>query len=285
MTRRINCPSCPARFEAVVPSRDRHMQSLFGTPMLWAATGEKYAWLACPECGSRFVAVTDRPFKPGPDGNAEVLAVARAYVEAAGLPPLTEADRQKLTTDVGREIATFYEKAKSDPDDPDVQSSYFAFRAEVKAQHEALRKAGFELLPWDGLGQPYSNSDEMRRDVMKNKRLFFFKTIEGMAPHALLPPEDNDRFRAVHDVFGHAMGGHGFGPQGETNAFRDHYQMFSPTARKAMATESLGQNAWFNYSKHNEGRPSAQRDYPEQHALLLKPELYEDLVQSVFEAL
>lgn len=279
------CPSCKARFGANVPGHDRHIQNLFGTPTLWAPTGEKYSWLACPSCGVRFMTVTDRPYAPGTNGNTYVHTVAAAYMNNAGLSPLVTTDHRRLTEREGREIAAFYEKARSCPTDANVQAAYEAFRDEVKAQHDALVQAGFKILPWDRPGQPYSCSEKMRHDVRENKQLYFFRTTEGKAAHSLLPAEDNDRFRAVHDIFGHAMGGHEFGPQGESNAFRDHYHMFTPTARLALATETLGQNAWFNYGDHNNGKPPAGRDFAEQKATILESSLYEDIVRAVVEVL
>lgn len=277
------CPKCLSPVHVALPDREAGMQSLYGIT-LWVPSGEKYVWIACQRCGSRFV-VAGLPFRPGPLGNTMVLAVAEAYVEAKGLPPLVQAERVKLTKKAGCEIAEAYENAKSDPTDPDVQASYKALVEEVRAQHEALKKAGFKILPWDGPGQPYANSEELRRDVRDYRQLYVFKTAAGTVPHALLPAEDNDRFRAVHDFFGHAMSGNQFGPQGETNAFRDHYLMFSPAAGRALATETLGQNAWFNFSKHNEGRPAGQREYAEQKATLLNPALYEHLVKTKCEVL
>jgi hypothetical protein len=51
-----------------------------------------------------------------------------------------------------------------------------------------------------------------------------------------------DMFRAVHDVFGHAGTGRGVDRHGEEAAYRKHSGMFSPLARKALATETRGQN-------------------------------------------
>jgi len=136
-------------------------------------------------------------------------------------------------------IAGFYDRAASDPNDPKVKEAYQALGREIDAQHAALEAAGFQLIPWDKPGQPYANSQEMRDDVLNNKRLYYFKTTEGTTPHPLMPPETNDKFRAVHDFFGHAMGGNSFGPNGELAAFVDHSQTFTEKARGALATDTL----------------------------------------------
>src|SRR6476659_2128677 len=85
----------------------------------------------------------------------------------------------------------------------------------------------------------------------------------------------NDKFRAVHDYFGHCAAGYGFGPRGEENAWNAHSQMFSPDARRAMTTETRGQNSYVNFGRHNYGddgrylniRP-AERPYACQKAAL-----------------
>jgi hypothetical protein len=71
-------------------------------------------------------------------------------------------------------------------------------------------------------------------------------------PHAFLTPEQNDKFRAVHDVFGHAAVGRGFSRNGEEAAFLSHRQMFSKRAIPALASETRGQNSYLNYGGNNE---------------------------------
>ena len=94
----------------------------------------------------------------------------------------------------------------------------------------------------------------MFSDVEKHLHLYVFV---GGSPHALLGYADptrlsiNVKFRAVHDLFGHAAEGYQFGARGEENAWLVHSQMFSPLAQKALTTETRGQNAWFNFGRHN----------------------------------
>jgi hypothetical protein len=57
------------------------------------------------------------------------------------------------------------------------------------------------------------------------------------------------------------------------SAYFDHKQMFSPLAQKAMATETLGQNSYFNYAPQNEGKPNSQRQFAPQKAALLPDDL------------
>ena len=52
-----------------------------------------------------------------------------------------------------------------------------------------------------------------------------------------------DRFRAVHDVLGHARLGLGFDRNGEFAVWLSQEQFHSPLARRAIATELHGQHS------------------------------------------
>ena len=107
-------------------------------------------------------------------------------------------------------------------------------------------------------------TDEMRKDnpmLAKTE----YKDANGV------PLLVNDIFRFVHDFFGHAKQGNGFGPLGEENAWNIHSQMYSPTARKALTTETRGQNSWVNFSKVNE-EAYAMMKFAEQKIGLLPDE-------------
>lgn len=112
------------------------------------------------------------------------------------------------------------------------------------------------------------------------------KPLTAVADHPMLQPTNivhngrrllaNDVFRVVHDYFGHVKEGNGFRADGEFNAYRIHKPMYSPEARKALATETLGQNAWVNYGPHGEANrtaSAAKTVYADQKAGLLPPEI------------
>lgn len=67
----------------------------------------------------------------------------------------------------------------------------------------------------------------------------------------------NDVFRIVHDYFGHIKDGIGFRADGEENAWRSHSAMYSDLARRAMTTETRGQNSWVNFGPHGETNKTA----------------------------
>ena len=106
-----------------------------------------------------------------------------------------------------------------------------------------------------GEGDYLGGSKEMMSDVHGNKHLYVF---QGGDPHDFLNRVDkatglneNEKFRAVHDLLGHAIYGNQFGPKGEEIAWAVHQQMYSPLARLAMTAETRGQNSLVNYSPLN----------------------------------
>ena len=72
-----------------------------------------------------------------------------------------------------------------------------------------------------------------------------------------------DRFRAVHDLVGHAMTGFGFGLTDEIGAWRVQDAFHGPLARSALATEILAVNC----------ARSLAGEAPDQKAMLLPPQL------------
>jgi hypothetical protein len=224
-----------------------------------------------------------------PDAN--LLALAQDYLRKHHLPPHADFDYLPLDEARSYALADLYEQLQHAPHSPEVQAAYQAMKAEVLAQYRHLKAAGYQLLPWQQAGQPYQNSQEMRADVLNNKRLHYFTGGDLPSDHPLaeVEPESgqtfNDLFRAVHDVFGHALYGNQFGPRGEEHAWRAHASMFSPLARRAMTTETRGQNSWVNFGPHLRGPhgqvagpgepghvPPPQRPYAPQKAGLLPPE-------------
>jgi hypothetical protein len=143
---------------------------------------------------------------------------------------------------------------------------------ELVNQWNVIKAYDYTLEPWTKEGQPYANSAEMRADLRDNKHLFFFT---GGEPHPFLGDvveetgfTGNEMLRAVHDVFGHAAEGFGFGARGEENAWIHHSMMFSPLAQRALTTETRGQNSWVNFGP-NSHLPVTERPYADQKVALL----------------
>lgn len=203
--------------------------------------------------GGRGVAVPAKA--PGrPDAVPRAQAVADAYNAQHGFPPVQHAYAALDEARAGS-IADAYDALPlHDEDNPEVQTAYEALATEVQAQWDHITGSGVAMIPWTQAGQPYQTSTEMAADVRDHQRLYFFT---GGDPNRFMAAVDaqglsiNDKFRAVHDYFGHAAGGYGFGARGEENAWMSHSQMLSPEARRALTTETRGQNSWVNFGRHN----------------------------------
>jgi hypothetical protein len=175
------------------------------------------------------------------------------------------------------DIAENYEKLVSDPTNPEVIASYKKLAEEVEDQFEFMTKDpdGPQINVKFVDEDPYQIDDKpssklFMEDIVKNKQLQVYKTAEEQA-HPILSSDINDKFRAVHDFFGHAASGRGVAKDGEEAAWISHSTMFTELARKAMTTETRGQNSWVNrYGLDETGKPVK---YAEQKAALL-PDAY-----------
>jgi hypothetical protein len=131
--------------------------------------------------------------------------------------------------------------------DEDAVDEYEALATEVEQQYDYMTKTlgiKVEFISED----PYKTSKEMFAEVSTGK-LRVLRTASTGA-HPLFSNQQNDKFRAVHDYFGHAATGRGFGQDGEEAAWVHHSQMFTKKARGALTTETRGQNSWYNTRKN-----------------------------------
>lgn len=125
--------------------------------------------------------------------------------------------------------------------DAEAEASFAAMRDDTDEQFLFLTEElglTFEVMDED----PYRNVREMVSDVVNNGRLRVLSTA-STGGHPFFSDQTNDRFRFVHDFFGHVATGRGFDRHGEDAAYQHHVQMFSEAARPAMASETRGQNA------------------------------------------
>jgi hypothetical protein len=220
--------------------------------------------------------------------------VAKRYMENKGLaynPPSTYA---KVDPERARKIADAYAAMKNDPTDPEVRRAYDAMAKETLDQYKEIEKEGIKFEFFDpAKGDPYAgNPNNVFDDVKRNKHMWVFPTSEGYGTtgfsaedvlnNPLLadsgikwngqPTTVNDIFRAVHDYFGHIKEGVGFRANGEENAWRAHSAMYSDEARKAMTSETRGQNSWVNFGPEsglNRGANQLETVYADQKVGLL----------------
>jgi len=186
-----------------------------------------------------------------------------------------------------KEIADAYNNMQHNPNDPKVKAAYDSMKADIDKQWDyATQNMGIKFDP--SKENPYANSQEMVNDVKNNHHLSFYQGGDMPSDHPLAQVDPktgltyNDKLRAIHDLFGHAMEGYQFGPRGEENAWISHAQMFSPESLPAVTTETKGQNSWVNAGPHlrdangniiQPGQPGyippPQRPFAEQKAGLL----------------
>jgi hypothetical protein len=146
--------------------------------------------------------------------------------------------------------------------------AYRAFRAETEAQFEVLTRStgrgGLGIQVEVSAADPYPDAATMVADLGSARRLRIFGTGGPGNRHPYLSAEQNNMFRAVHDVFGHLASGRGFDRHGEEAAWFAHSRAYSPLARLAMTTETRGQTSMFIW--HHQGRR-----FPDQKVMLLPP--------------
>jgi len=203
--------------------------------------------------------------------NSKSSAAAYASLRSK-LNPFTSSIKDiKVNPEISKKIADAYSAMQHNPDDPKVQKAYKALIDETVGQYEDMQKAGMKISKiTSDMHNPYKSSKDVVDDVAKNKHLWYYPTEQGFGSadtgssnHPMLQPTKildadgkpmpaNDIFRAVHDYEGHAKEGHKFGATGEERAFQEHSKKFSPEAKKALLTETRGQNSWVNYGPHGE---------------------------------
>lgn len=199
--------------------------------------------------------------------NYHIRSLASSYLASVGIPNRLNHRYVKIDESSAIAIADAFESAAHQPEDPLTLSCYEKFCIETERQWDFIRRSGFVVVPWLKPGQPYKNSKAMMDDVRRGRLSFFLTSYShgendelDQSNNPLMSPTNvrllnqrlcvNDLFRIVHDVFGHAAGGFGFGARGEENAWLSHRLMYSKQARRAMTTETRGQNSWVNFGPH-----------------------------------
>jgi hypothetical protein len=184
---------------------------------------------------------------------------ARAYSSAMGLDDPHRESYGSIETnpDRIRRLAHAYHALPMD--DPGAHAAFADMAAQVHRQYDHMtNRMGIRVEPV--AHDPYANHLEMMDDLRNHGRLQVLKTA-STGQHSFFDDDTNDKFRAVHDVFGHAATGRSFDRHGEEAAWLAHSRMFTGPARHAMTTETRGQNSMLIST----GR------FPPQKAALLPP--------------
>ena len=207
-----------------------------------------------------------------PQPNPEIAKIANDYNTTKGNPDIDHSPAQMTSPEERAKLADEYAAAKHNPNNPQVKQAYDAMKQETLNQFHALQNAGikFDFTSED----PYKSAGEMMKDIRENHHLSVYTESGVPQDHPLAEVEPktgqtyNTIFRGVHDVLGHAPGGHDFSENGEESAFKSHGQMYSPEALPAVAAETQGQSNWFFNNKGvREG--AAPGEFAEQKATVL----------------
>ena len=190
---------------------------------------------------------------------------AYEYTDKADLDYKPPRKYAKLNKSRAGRIANEFSSLEHAPNDPEVKAAYRAMIDETVAQYETILETGLEVEFISGEDPYKGNPRLVMLDVIENNHMFVYSTREGFGSDETFDPSDNplleetgfeiggkaalanDVFRVVHDYFGHIKDGVGFRAEGEENAWQSHASMYTPLARRAMTTETRGQNSWVNY--------------------------------------
>lgn len=174
-------------------------------------------------------------------GTGAAIPELAAAASALGHGPEVDYGRVVKHPDLTHALAQEYDRLPSF--DPGAVPAFKAMHREVVAQFEHLKRLGytFEVTDHD----PYDNPVDMMSDLRENRHLKVLSSATT-GGHPVFGEEGNNMFRMVHDALGHAATGRGFDRHGEEAAYLAHARTFSPLARRALATETRGQNSVVN---------------------------------------
>lgn len=209
------------------------------------------------------------------------------YRRKKGLPePDIDWDTVTASRPKAQLVVRAIENYHGDPrNDPKSRAAYADFRRQNDEMYDLLtNQLGVKVDIWDeretGRDDPYETAEEQAQDLQNNKHLWinrgeFFIGDNPSSPtgtdHPFMSARDYERFRAVHDAFGHAGVGGGFDRHGEYQAWIAHNSMYTGEGRKAMSTEYHGVNSYLWVT----GTPM-----PHEKLGMLLPD---NLIQNVFD--
>lgn len=177
----------------------------------------------------------------------ELAQAAQRYAAGVNRSPLRRPisyGGTVTTPEMQESLARAYEALPAH--DPRAEQAYGAMRHEVRQQFDLVtrprRQGGLGIDVGVTKDDPYSGPADMFNHVFRDRRINVMSSATT-GGHPFFSDDENDMFRAVHDLFGHAGTGRGFDRHGEEAAFQEHSRMFSPLAQRALATETRGQNA------------------------------------------
>lgn len=145
------------------------------------------------------------------------------------------------------EAARIFENTPDQSNDPEVRAAYEDFKRQNEEMYSFMTRPESE----GGMGievvfttktDPYDTAIDQAKDINDNKRIVLESGLGG-DHQATMTTAEYDRFRAIHDVFGHAGIGSGFDRHGEYQAWLVHSAMYTGDGQRAMSTEYRAVNS------------------------------------------
>lgn len=174
-------------------------------------------------------------FRKKPRQTAELLAMWR--IERGG------ARRYRVNPLVLKDYDTYCRRVAAAYDSAPLVDESEAWRWKKLIAHverfydRMLSKVDVEFVP----GQPYDTAEQMRREVKRSGALLISTDFNE---HPLFTPEQNLKFRAVHDYIVHIIPGEqgpDFSQRGEIKAYNLHRRLAPPDTWPALFTEVAAQ--------------------------------------------
>lgn len=206
------------------------------------------------------VKLAQRPIAPAhvPSVNEQAVRAARQTQEVDRLHTISaeanghghpfEGGGQALDVQVGEEalaqstltpehtaIAAQYDAAPLY--DPEAAPYWDELIYDTEGKYDDLQRT-IKFIPVDE-ENPYKSAQEMFSDIEQGVMKISTRNNE----HPLWSPEQNFKFRAVHDYFGHFVPRADFTMQGEEIAYQAHSKLVPTDAKKALDVEVRGQAA------------------------------------------
>jgi hypothetical protein len=156
----------------------------------------------------------------------------------------------RVNSSIAHEVAANFEDARSRPAAPLIAAAYAQLETQTDAIFRRLtdgaRRTGIRVAFTRSL-VPY-NGDQELIDAVRAEQTLEVTTAsrEPGRHHPLLdcrPGGAYDRFRAVHDILGHARPGLGFDRDGEYTSWLIQDRQYRGLARWALATELHGEHS------------------------------------------
>lgn len=140
-----------------------------------------------------------------------------------------------------------FENAVDQAGDPRVEAAYEDFKRQNEEMFDFMTRPTSEggmgiTVEFTNKKDPYPTAAAQAEDLRNNNRIVIESGLGGNHTASMTTAE-YDRFRAVHDTFGHAAIGGGFDRHGEYEAWLTHSMMYTPPGRDAMSTEYHGVNS------------------------------------------